>query len=381
MNEQAYDIVIVGAGSAGVAAAVSASQENLSVLLVEKSNRIGGMATKSEVGTICGLYLNDDSTNFAMNVDDFTRGFAEELEKRSEIKPIRNSDRLKFLPYKIEVFEEYCTDILKENNVDVLLQTELNSVELENKLISKIKIQQNDRELEIKLKAIIDCSGINVVSVLAGEDYASISYDQTLTRIFTLENIKFSSVENLSLILLLKTKNRYDLSVVPGSYSGNKVSLKYNFTNSKNERVTEEVKEVFSFLKQTVDGFIDANIKSISDETGLRIGNRVEGEYILTEEDVLSCRKFENSVANGNWPIEIWKANENVKIIDLKNSDYYQIPESCLRSKALKNLFFAGRNISADEKAIASARVIGVCLQTGSESGKMAVKTILDNVT
>ena len=56
-----------------------------------------------------------------------------------------------------------------------------------------------------------------------------------------------------------------------------------------------------------------------------------------------------------------------------EENNYYQIPADCLISKTLSNLFFAGRIISATDAAIASARVMGICLQTGYAAGKLAV--------
>jgi hypothetical protein len=96
------------------------------------------------------------------------------------------------------------------------------------------------------------------------------------------------------------------------------------------------------------------------------------GKYILKEQDVLQCRKFDDGIANGAWPIEFWGDEKRVRMTYFNRNDYYQIPAGCLESKAIKNLFFAGRNISATESAIASARVIGACLGTGYAAGKMA---------
>ncbi len=375
MRQQKYDIVIIGAGSAGVAAAISASSESLSVLLIEKSNRIGGMATQSEVGTICGLYLNDDSPVFTYNVDDFTREFSVNVQQLSNSSPVINKDGLKFLPYKIEAFENHCKDLLQKHKVDIWLNTELTNVQMNKEKITSLTVLKENDTSEVLPQSVIDTSGVNIVSELVGVELQSISYQQNLTHIFTIENTKFKSEENLAFILLLKTKNQFDVSIVPGSFSVNEVALKFNFED-KNTDVVQEIEKVFSFLKENIAGFSNARIKSLADETGLRIGDRAEGEYVLTENDVLTCRKFPNSSANGNWPIEIWKANQQVEIKSIKKNDFYQIPATCLKSKNIQNLFFAGRNISADENAIASARVIGTCLQTGFAVGKIVQRSL-----
>ncbi|HNU88717.1 MAG TPA: FAD-dependent oxidoreductase, partial [Ferruginibacter sp.] len=116
-------------------------------------------------------------------------------------------------------------------------------------------------------------------------------------------------------------------------------------------------------------------IQHIAAEVGIRTGIRSVGKYILTEEDVLQCRKFENAVANASWPIEEWVQHRRVSMRYFAEHDFYQVPATCLQSATINNLFFAGRNISATEKAIASARVMGICLQTGYAAGCLAAAT------
>jgi hypothetical protein len=102
------------------------------------------------------------------------------------------------------------------------------------------------------------------------------------------------------------------------------------------------------------------------------------GKYILTEADVLQCKKFGDAIANASWPIEEWEQDRRVKMRYLKEDDFYQIPARCLQSKTMDNLFTAGRCISATDAAIASARVMGVCLQTGYAAGCLAAASALN---
>lgn len=85
-----------------------------------------------------------------------------------------------------------------------------------------------------------------------------------------------------------------------------------------------------------------------------------------------SCKKFDDAIANAAWPIEEWEQNVRVKMRYFNVDDFYQIPAGCLQSNQINNLFFAGRNISATDAAIASARVMGICLQTGYAAGCLA---------
>ncbi len=377
MNTQSYDTVVIGGGAAGVAAAVGASKTGNSVLLLEKSEQLGGLATGAEVGTICGLYLNSNDDSFQFNVDEFTENFSKDIGQLSHTKPIVNSANLKFLPYSIEIFRNHCETILNKKNASYSVDCEVVDVVCSGAEITSLKYIQNGIEQNVNVKKVVDASGASIVSRLLGEELTEPSFSQTITQIFTIHNLNFSSEQNLALVLLMnfKKNNDHDLSIVPGSYSLNQVSLKLNFKSAISpDEAKSNVKHVFAQLKSSIIGFKNAELLSIASQIGLRIGTRPVGKYTLTKEDVISCRKFENSIANGNWPIEQWDAEKGLILEKLKENDFYQIPGACLESKNFSNLFFAGRNISATDEAIASARVIGTCLQTGYAAGRLSIQ-------
>ena len=92
----------------------------------------------------------------------------------------------------------------------------------------------------------------------------------------------------------------------------------------------------------------------------------------MTREDVIGGRKFDDAIAIGTWPIEEWRYDGSVIMQFPESSDGYDIPASCLSSPMMQNLYFGGKNISADTDAIGSARVMGTCMQTGYASGKLS---------
>ena len=139
------------------------------------------------------------------------------------------------------------------------------------------------------------------------------------------------------------------------------------------------VENLSGYLITHVEAFKNAAIKHIAPELGIRIGQRSTGKYILMEEDVLGCRKFDDAIANASWPIEIWEQDRRVKMRYFNLDDHYQVPAGCLQSNSINNLFFAGRNISATDAAIASARVMGICLQTGYAAGCLAAAAALQH--
>ncbi|MBL0199397.1 MAG: FAD-dependent oxidoreductase [Chitinophagaceae bacterium] len=212
-----------------------------------------------------------------------------------------------------------------------------------------------------------------------------------------MEGVSEESEFKLGMILIKALRSAIDkellgdfydrVYIVQGSLKNNCVSLKvgipiavtYAPGNLQELRTVAQslVVNLSQYLISNVDAFKNAHIKNIAPEVGIRVGQRSTGKYILMEEDVLSCKKFENAIANGSWPIEIWEQNRRVNMRYFNLDDYYQIPADCLQSNSLNNLFFAGRNISATDGAIASARVMGICLQTGYAAGCLAAATAL----
>jgi hypothetical protein len=133
------------------------------------------------------------------------------------------------------------------------------------------------------------------------------------------------------------------------------------------------VQEIYKFIRQNIHGFENTEIEWIAKEVGIRTGVRAKGKSTLTNDDVLQCRKYDDGICNGAWAIEHWKTgNKRVDMTYFRENDFYSIPSGCLQSDRYENLFFAGKIISAEEKAIASARVIGTCMGTGYASGILA---------
>jgi hypothetical protein len=134
----------------------------------------------------------------------------------------------------------------------------------------------------------------------------------------------------------------------------------------------EQVPQLIAFLRANVRGFEQCEISLDEITTAHRAGRMIVGQYVLTGEDVLVGRKFPDAVARCAWPIEQWDAKGTVRFQYLSPGAHYEIPARSLRAAHVTNLFMAGKTISADVDAIASARVMGSCLATGAAAGNLA---------
>lgn len=120
---------------------------------------------------------------------------------------------------------------------------------------------------------------------------------------------------------------------------------------------------VIDFL-QTLPGLAEAKLVETG-SLGIRDGGGIEGEYILTREDVRAGRKFPDAACRCCWPIEYWDPKSGVKVEYLSAGTFYEIPLRALRVKGWSNLWAAGKCLSADHYGRASARCVGTCWAMG----------------
>jgi len=132
-------------------------------------------------------------------------------------------------------------------------------------------------------------------------------------------------------------------------------------------------RRVLRCLAESLPAFRPVRIAATSGEVLERDGPRLEGEYTLTARDVLSGRRFADGAVRGAWPIEFWNRHRGRRLRYIQG-EYYEIPQRCLRSRDVDNLFAAGRCISAAGGALASARVMGMCVATGEAAAGEALR-------
>ena len=105
---------------------------------------------------------------------------------------------------------------------------------------------------------------------------------------------------------------------------------------------------------------------------GIRDGGRIKGEYYLTQDDVRAGRSFADAACRCCWPIEYWHPRTGLELEYLPPDTCYEIPLGALKVKGLTNVWAAGKCLSADHRAQASARVVGQCWAMGQAVGKAA---------
>jgi hypothetical protein len=352
-----FDIAVIGSGAAGIAAAVAAARTGRPTLLLDKNPAAGGTGGFSGLTTMCGLY--DDAGNF-LN-DGFAREFVAAL---AEAPPIK-SGRLWVLPYRPEQFRAVAGKLFADTpKLHVKVNSPLQNVRVENGRILSVN--------GFQIGAVIDCSGSAEVAHAAGaECLVTDDSTQAAAVVFELRGVTREINSPVAAASVLRPIIRAGFPPLHFHFNPEPGGITAKFSGPP-----EKVPTLINFLRANVRGF--ENCVSPQQEFCIsrRAGRMIIGEYVLSGADVLSATKFADAVARCAWPVEQWGVDGKVRLRWLEPGAYYEIPARALRAAKIKNLFMAGKTISADVAAIASARVMGCCLATGAAAGIHAANSL-----
>ena len=390
------DVLVIGGGAAGIAAATGAGRAGAQTILLERYGFLGGLATAAWVGTVCGLYLRDTTASQAVPVSGgFPREFASRLQNVSGAKPLSVESGLWVLPYCPKDFARVADAIISEsNNVKLLLHTTVADAHAQDGHLNHVRALAWNEPLLFSPKTLVDCTGEATAAALAGAGAENAATDQATALVFVLENVDPGLAERGLLEVRRELRHAVEekilppicerLSLVPGSAFNGRIALKLTLfpatpdlplwqqiTNWERESraLLEPLRE---FLDKNVPACKNARLHSIAPQLGVRSGRRILGRARLTNNDVLQVKKSPVGIARGAWPMERWTSSPRPEMTYFAERDFYDIPMDCLRAAELDNVFVAGRCLSAETGAMTSARVIGTALATGWAAGTAA---------
>ncbi len=119
---------------------------------------------------------------------------------------------------------------------------------------------------------------------------------------------------------------------------------------------------------------LSAVVLTTTGALGVRDDGQIRGEYRLTEADVRQGRRFDDAICRADWPIEYWDPERGVSLDWLPPGHFYEIPARALKVAGFDNLWSAGKCLSAEPLAQASARVAGTCWAMGEAVGRLALQ-------
>lgn len=396
------DIVVVGAGPAGISAAVTAARSGRKTVLLEKEAFAGGIPVTGHIATLCGLYMGQAlNTCPQMLYNAFVREFVDLLMRYDGVGGPVRMGKAYVLPFRPESFAAAARAFLgNEPALTVSYKTLFCSAEVTDGRIQSIEVDLNGRRRRINACSVIDATGDAAVCRAAG--VSIISPDETRqvpAVIFPLQHVDskvFSTIAAARCYMMIR--HAVDRAALPPEAASvifsvlpetpvypsgllvkmNLGRLLKNVSQTPEKEFSQKAnllkKAIVRFFKENVAGFEKCTTPAVASPVLHRESARGEGRYVLSAADVLSGRKFSDAVTKGCWPVEKWDSTGNCSVHYLKDGMYYDIPAGTLHARSVDNLFLAGKCISADAGAIASARVIGCCLATGEAAAKLAIR-------
>jgi hypothetical protein len=435
METRKYDVVVVGGGSAGIAAAVAAARNGAKTCLVEAGPMIGGElltgmtidgALNARGEWIVGGVIND-----LLKACREMGGFIERL----------NDFRLiQYVAYDPEILKIAIAQVVYDSGVDVLLYTFADDVVKSGDRIEGVVVRNKNGRTLLSAKSFIDCSGDADLCLMGGAQMLPHDDDgppQPVSMMF-----RMAGVENEPLLSFVRDHPTYlavgesetiragrtDAELAQAIYDQGQPCVFFKgdgpFLADAIERgelhktalimmqptsaarkevcinttrvsladptrpealsvalrsLVGQVRQCASFLQKNVPGFENASLSGLAPRVGIRETRRIVGDYVLTRDDVFEARKRDDGVAKGCHHIDIHQDGTGQIRIPVRDGGSYDIPLGSLLPKGLSNVAVAGRCLSADRAAHGSARVMGGCMAMGQAVGTLAALSVNQN--
>ena len=416
------DILVVGGGPAGIIAAQAASKRGHKVMLIESRGFLGGNLV---IGIPILGFLGRKGNQIIKGLPQQFIDRLKALGGATEHRPCPLHVSLTMI--NPNLVDRVAWEIMDECKVDVLMYVFCAGVIKDGNKVKGVIIESKSGREAILAKEIIDCTGDGDVAFRSGveclkgdengglqpptlmfnmrgvnleEFRREISGNPDKYEVDTIPNEFFKEDKNFVLVglrnLIIKAREEEGLElpvsraiIITGMRKDEvwiNMSRVSGVDSTKPESYThgEEVSlrqngDVVKFLTKYVPGFKDAWVDREAPFLGIRESRRIVGEYVLTGDDILSCRHFPDVVAVASYPIDL----HHPKGGDCTMKwcpDCYDIPFRCLIPEKVDNLIIAGRCISTTHEALASIRVMSTCMAVGEPAGKAAALAVEEDV-
>lgn len=415
------DVLVAGGGPAGIMAALAAAGDGLKVALMEQRSFVGGNLT---IGLPVLGFLSQKQ-------EQIIAGLPQKLIDRLRSRNAASDHRPCPLHVSITLVEPQAVtavaiEMLIESGVDVMLHRACAGVVMEGNTLKGIVTESKAGREAVLASVIVDCTGDGDVAYRSGvpcekgDDKGGM---QPPTLMFCVGGV---DTEKLRMSICGDPTN-YVIDFIPNEYFGRNrqfivVGLRQliqkareaglsiatertilitglregevwvNMTRVKGVDGTDpqslsageiearrQIPDVQKYLTAYVPGFENCRLVTIAPFLGIRETRRIVGQYVMTREDILTCRRFDDAIAVGSYPIDIHRPNDNDCTLEW-SGDCYDIPYGSLVPRKVENLLVAGRCISTTHEAMAAIRVMSTCMAMGEAAGRAAKLSVQTGV-
>lgn len=399
-----YDVVVLGGGPAGIAAAASAARGGARVLLVERYGFLGGMGTAAGVTNFCGLFANVHG-----EVRRVVLGVAGELLERIDQLGGLNAPhpvlgRTLAQAYDTSAYKCAADDLLLAAGARLLFHALAVAVAMRDATtIDALVVETKSGRRAIRGRMFVDASGDGDLAAWAGapwEKSEALLYPTLMFRVNGVDPARASAamadiprlMEEAQASGAFRFPRRGAIvrpQKNPAEWRANVTQIAaadgraMDGTDAEAWSAGEiegrrQVRDYIRFLRTRVPGFERAYVLDIAPQVGIRETRRVLGEYALTGEDVLGCASFDDTIGVNGWPLERHVAGDvewSWPPIP-ESRGFNHLPYRMLVPRRIDNLLVAGRCASMTAAGQSAARVSGGCFVMGQAAGTAAAAAL-----
>ncbi|RIE00273.1 FAD-dependent oxidoreductase [Cohnella faecalis] len=406
------DVLVIGGGPAGIGAAIAAARAGATTAIVERYGFLGGNATAGLVGPFMTSYSDDGETQLV-------KGVFDELVVRMEkiggaMHPenvaagssfsgffIKGHDHV--TPFDPEAVKLVAAEMMVESGVQMFLHSFFMDTIVEDGCVKGGIILNKSGPQAIHAKVTIDCSADGDVAYKAGSAMEvgrkSDGMTQPMTMFFRVAGVDDEKIEryveehpeeqHMLFHTLIEEKRKTGewqvkknhlgvyRTTQPGVYRVNTSRIQgldgtnvADLTNAEIEG-RKQVFELIAFFRKYFPGFENATLIDTAAQIGIRETRRLVGEYVLTADDIVTGRDFDDVIALYGYPIDIHSPNEVTTEFDAAyhTANIYQLPYRILVPAETDGLLLAGRCVSATHEALGAIRVMPCAFALGQAAG------------
>lgn len=406
------DVLVVGGGPSGVAAAAGAARAGGRCAIVERLGSFGGMWTNGLVLTLAGY--NSWLRPYRRCVD----GIGGEWLRRAASRGFAEDNPGWVVNSEPEGMKLIADEILKDAGVIPLLHCYAGDPIIEDDRLEGMYLETIEGRVAVLSRVVVDCTGDGSVFYRAGADFEKGKTLQPMSLAFEMGNVEPDpaiphdeprlipigpeATELAGELLKQNASRRLDVRIdydriaadakgglLPRVFGGpwfgglwkdvvwiNSVRVPGDATSAREltnaeMQAREDAHALVRYFRATVPGFEGGRLQRAGSVIGVRETRRLKGRYTLTGDDVVASREFDDAIGLGCWSIDVHPTTA------LPNHSMFvprpfQIPYRTLVPETLDGLLVAGRCISVDRIALASVRVGATCTVTGHAAGVAA---------
>lgn len=401
-----YDVVVLGGGPAGIAAAAASARLGRSTLLVESYGFLGGMGTAAGVTNFCGLHANVYG-----HIQQVVHGVADDLlagirALNGLSEPHVILGKIAAQAYDNAAFKVAADNLVLGSGAQLLFHAHLVGVLMHSPSeVRAALIETKSGRYALLAKTFIDCTGDGDLAAQAGAPFEKgtsardMMYPSTMFRVNGVDaKVAGDAYDRFGHLMdeAERSGRKFPRKTPIIRPQKNPAEWRANVTQLANAdghpvdgtdaaqlsdaevEGRRQIVDFFQFLRESAPGFENSYILEIAPQVGVRETRRVVGEYQLTEDDVLQCASFEDSIGVNGWMIEEHVAgNISFRWQDIPNCrGFNHLPYRILLPQRVDNLLVAGRCASMTHMGQAAARVSGGCFVMGQAAGTAAALAV-----